>query len=100
MKQIPNLKYLLINAGLIAVELVLVILAKSQIIALDYGWDGRMNQYFLICMICVQSAFLLLISKIEDLENQKRMYLGQLVLFFFLLLWVSGEIEWHYKMLR
>lgn len=97
MKQLPNLKYLLINIGLIALELVLLLLAYAKIIAFDYGWDGRMNRYFLITMICAQIGFLLFIANVKDLENQKRLYLGQLVLFFVTLLCLGSEVEWHYK---
>jgi hypothetical protein len=94
----PNRKYLFLNLFFIGIEIALVILSKMEILALNYGWEGRMNRYVLIFIIGTQLLFHFWIFRLKDIDNQKRLYLGQLVLFACVAVWIGMNIEVHYKL--
>lgn len=93
-----NRKLLAVNLLFIALEIMVLFLSSNEILALDYGYEGRINRYVLTFFILTQGLFLFFISRLKNQENQKRMYLGQFVVVACIAFWIVMQVEIHYKM--
>ena len=97
MKSITEKQLLGINLIFIAIEVLVVVLSKLEILAFEYGWDSRINITILITVILIQIFFMYLISRSEGEDNRKRHYIAQIVLIVCIAIWIFMNIEIHYK---
>lgn len=93
-----NRKYLFLNLSIIFLEIVVFVLFKLDVLAFNYGWEKKINMVNFLFVIMTQSIFLYLIYEVEDLKNQKTLYLGQFLLFLVVLIWMLLEVEIHYRL--
>jgi len=92
-----NTKYFILCLVLIFLEIGIAVASKFGLINLNYGWASRLNRYVLFSVICAQILFLFLIVQIRDAEKQRTLFLGQIVLFFCMALWIVLEMVGNYK---
>jgi len=91
--KISNHVLLRINLAFIVIQLIGVILAKYKVLVLEYGWEGREKLIAFAVIIANQILFIFLISKLENQENQKRMYVGHLILIAIVGIWLATTLE-------
>ncbi len=81
-------------------ELIVLLLLKQEILALNYGWDGRLNQAAFVGIILTQLIFLHLIFKIEDFADRQNRIKAFLVYLAVAALFLVHNLEVHYRWLQ
>jgi len=85
-------KYLTVNLIMVALEIISLILVLAGVLSLGDGFEGRNNTMVFIALILTQLIFLYLTRRVDDNENQKRLFMGQIILFVVVLVWIISVI--------
>lgn len=89
---------LMLNLIFIVIECCVGILSIMEILAIDYGWEGRWNRFVLFAIICIQLLVLYLISEVPDPGNKRSLYYSHLGLILLVAIWLIFKTELHYKL--
>lgn len=87
-----------LNIIVLLIECIYIILLKTRILAWEYGWEQRRNIMLLIFIMFSHIIFLLLIDKVPFKKQRRSLHIGQLLVFVCVLIWVSINLEIHYRL--
>lgn len=91
-----RLPYLLFT--LLGIELIILILCHQGVLALGYGWEGRMYRHTVAAVLACQVIFWMLASRVKDPEQGRSLIGGQLILAVVVLIWIAMTVEVDYRM--
>jgi len=87
------------HAILLLVQAIIWYLISTEVLALGYGWDGRMQEYAFTSVLGTQIIFAFIIQRVQQPMQQKSLYQAQYVLTALISFWLYSCLEIHYKWL-